>query len=187
VANASASASRWAPQRRIGKSTISAACTRPPKAITPAWPSAPSTLVGNVTATSITVTVSAATTPLVGPSAQAAPAPSDHSASRATNAAVRPAARYPRKVLTASPPPAVSASTGRGRQLRWKVAIPAANAPNALDAANAGVVSHRASAMTTATPAAPRSAASGSSRVRSTASPERTASRSERCQVIPGS
>jgi hypothetical protein len=72
------------------------------------------------------------------------------------------------------------ASSGRGRQLRWNVAIAAWNAPNAELAAAAGPKSHRLSAITIASPAAPRTAMSGSSRFLSTAMPERAVSFSAR-------
>ncbi|GHB69107.1 hypothetical protein GCM10010306_073420 [Streptomyces umbrinus] len=79
--------------------------------------------------------------------------------------------------------PEAMASSGRGRQLRWNVAMAAWNAPNAELAAAAGPKSHRLSAITIASPAAPRTAMSGSSRFFSTAMPERAVSFSARRQL----
>ncbi len=79
--------------------------------------------------------VVAATIPAVEPAAQAIPAPKDHTASSRRNGTGCAPARYPRKVLSARPAPAASASTLRGRQLRWNVAVPAEKAPNAADVA----------------------------------------------------
>ncbi|CAM5657852.1 hypothetical protein SGLAM104S_10676 [Streptomyces glaucescens] len=81
--------------------------------------------------------------------------------------------------------PEARASSGRGRQLRWKVAIAAWRAPNAELAAASGPSAHRHTPMVIASPAAPRRASRGSSGLRSTASPERAVCFSARNQLIP--
>lgn len=87
-------------------------------------------------------------------------------------------------MLTASPVPVTRASTGRGRQLRWKVAMPEAKAPKADAAATTGEASHSVTPTMTATPAAPRRATSGSSLARSGRSPARAARPTARNQLM---
>lgn len=89
----SASASRWAVQLPIGQIVMTTAWTRPPSAQTSPWPSAAGTLTGSWTTTSITARVLAATTPAVGPIAQASPAPKAQTASSTGKAPGTPAAR----------------------------------------------------------------------------------------------
>lgn len=88
------------------------------------------------------------------------------------------------KVLTARVSPEASASTGRGRQLRWKEATAAMKAPKAELAAEPGPRKVRPKAMTRASPAPARRAISGSSRVRSTVSPDRAVSFRARSQLM---
>lgn len=85
---------------------------------------------------------------------------------------------------TARVSPEASASTGRGRQLCWKEAMAAMNAPKAELAAEAGPSRARPAAMTIASPAAPRRATSGSSRVRSIFMPDRAVCFSARSQLM---
>ncbi|GAA1909252.1 hypothetical protein GCM10009837_36890 [Streptomyces durmitorensis] len=79
--------------------------------------------------------------------------------------------------------PEARASSGRGRQLRWKVAMAAWKAPKAELAATAGPKRVRLTPMMIARPAAPRRAMRGSRRFRSTVNPERVVSFSARSQV----
>ncbi len=72
---------------------MTAAWTTPPRAATSPWPSAAVTLTGSWTTISITETVLVATTPAVGPIAQASPAPKAHTPSSTGNSPGTPAAR----------------------------------------------------------------------------------------------
>ncbi|GGY44068.1 hypothetical protein GCM10010363_26210 [Streptomyces omiyaensis] len=149
-----------------------------------ACPAAVATEVGSVTVTSMIATLEEAMMPAVGPAAQARPERKVHSSSRARKRIVCDPVRYPRKVETARLPPEASASVGRGRQDRWKVAMAAWNAPNADAAATAGPKTASEKPTTSARPSAPRAAMTGASRRRSTVRPERAVSLSARSQLM---
>ncbi len=88
----SASASRCARQLSIGHRVTTSACTPPPTEQSRAWPSAADIETGSCTTTIITASVLAATTPAVGLTAQAMPAPNAQSASSTGNAPGMPTA-----------------------------------------------------------------------------------------------
>ncbi len=80
-------------------------------------------------------------------------------------------------MLTPSPVPAAIAIVGRGRKLRWKVAVPAMKAPIAAEVASEGPLSASVGKSTSPTATAPRSARLGSVSARSRCSPVRVVSR----------